>query len=104
MFTGTIIGFLGSDAKLTQKGFSFNVSHNYKDKAGNVLTQWVCCFANWQPGNMLELLKTGNQVYVSGDLQVGIFSKDDGSNTSSVTMIVNKIQVVGRNNTQKNAE
>lgn len=104
MLTGTVIGFLGGDAKTTQKGFSFNVSHNYKDMDGNVLTQWVCCFVNWQPGNQLELLKKGNQIYVTGDLQVGIYAKDGESSTPSVTMFVSKFQLVGRNNTQKNAE
>ena len=32
MLSCEIIGFLGSDAKKTEKGCSFNVSHKYREK------------------------------------------------------------------------
>ena len=31
MFIGHVTGYLGSDAKKTQKGYSFNVSTKYKE-------------------------------------------------------------------------
>ena len=32
MFIGHVTGYLGSDAKKTQKGYSFNVSTKYKPR------------------------------------------------------------------------
>lgn len=46
MFIGHVTGYLGSDAKKTQKGYSFNVSTKYKE-GNEEKTLWICCFLNY---------------------------------------------------------
>ena len=47
MFIGHVTGYLGSDAKKTQKGYSFNVSTKYKE-GNEEKTLWICCFLNYE--------------------------------------------------------
>jgi len=42
MFIGHVTGYLGSDAKKTQKGYSFNVSTKYRE-GNEEKTLWIMC-------------------------------------------------------------
>ena len=95
MFTGQIIGFLGSDAKETQKGFSFNVSTKYWEN-NEEKTLWICCFLNY-PNKVVEHLKTGRMVYVFGDINVSTYQRETGEVTPSVSMNVSKINLLPNN-------
>lgn len=55
MFIGHVTGYLGSDAKKTQKGYSFNVSTKYKE-GNEEKTLWICCFLNYET-KVAEFLK-----------------------------------------------
>lgn len=93
MLTAQVIGYLGSDAKVTEKGFSFSVSSKHRTAAGEEKTTWISCFANYN-SKVMEYLKTGTMVYVSGELAVGIFTKDDNTSVPSVTMSVQRIELL----------
>lgn len=58
MFIGHVTGYLGSDAKKTQKGYSFNVSTKYRE-GNEEKTLWICCFLNYET-KVAEFLKTWN--------------------------------------------
>lgn len=103
MFTGEIIGYLGADAKVKEQDgkttISFPVSSNYKtntvDSEGKKIekVQWISCFLNRQSG-ITDFLKKGTYVYVTGDLFVDVFSKEDGTTIPSITMTVGKIELL----------
>ena len=95
LFTGEIIGFLGSDAKETSKGISFNVATKNRTTTGEERTVWVCCFINYQT-KIKEHLTTGKEVYVRGNLNIDLFKKDNGEYIPSVSMIVKEIHLNGK--------
>lgn len=96
MLSGELIGFLGSDAKKTEKGCSFNVSHKYREK-GNEKTLWVSCFLNYET-KIVEFLKTGTPVYVSGDITISTFTRESGEVIPTVTLGVRKIELLPNKN------
>lgn len=87
-----VIGFVGSDAKKTDKGCSFNVSHKYKEK-GIDKTLWISCFINYET-KIGEYLKTGVPVYVNGDITISTYTTRDGQILPSVTMSVKRIELL----------
>ena len=44
----------------------------------------------------MEYIKKGVQVYVTGDVFVDVFKKDDGNCIPSVTLTVNRIELLGK--------
>ena len=58
MFIGHVTGYLGSDAKKTQKGYSFNVSTKYRE-GNEEKTLWICCFLNYET-KVAEFFKNRN--------------------------------------------
>ena len=62
MFIGHVTGYLGSDAKKTQKGYSFNVSTKYKE-GNEEKTLWICCFLNYETDVLSVWNGSGGQVY-----------------------------------------
>lgn len=44
----------------------------------------------------VEYIKKGVQVYVTGDVFVDVFKKDDGNCIPSVTLTVNRIELLGK--------
>lgn len=92
MFIGEIIGFLGSDAKETQKGHSFNVSTKYREN-NEEKTLWICCFLNY-PNKVVEHLKSGRMVYVLGDITVSTYQRETGEVVPSVTMNVRIVNLL----------
>lgn len=95
MFIGHVIGYLGSDAKKTQKGHSFNVSTKYKE-GNEEKTLWICCFINYET-KVAEYLKTGTLVHVYGEIVVSTFTRETGETIPSVTMSVDKVQLLSSN-------
>lgn len=96
MFIGHVTGYLGSDAKRTQKGYSFNVSTKFKE-GNEEKTLWICCFLNYET-KVAEYLKSGTMVHVYGDIVVSTFQRDTGDIVPSVTMNVDKVQLLSSKN------
>lgn len=105
MFTGEVIGYLGADAKVKEQDgkttISFAVSSNHKtnevDSEGRKIekVQWISCFLNRQSG-ISEFLKKGTYVYVTGDVFIDVFTKEDGTSVPSITMNVGKIELLAK--------
>lgn len=82
MFKGQIIGNLGTDAELRvhneNKFISFKVanSEKYTAQDGTVheTLQWISVTWNGDGGKLLQYLKKGVKVYVTGSLTVGTYS------------------------------
>ena len=96
-----LLGNLGRDPEMnyTPDGtavckFSIAVSKKVKDKEE---TTWYNVTA-WR--NLAEMLSThlkkGQQVFVQGDLSVRQYTTKDGRNGTSLEVIVDKFQFVGR--------
>lgn len=77
-----VIGNLGADAELQEKGgkkfITFKVAHSdrYTKEDGTKVdsTTWVSCLLNGDGGELLKYLKRGVKVFVSGRLNVRVFS------------------------------
>ncbi|MDR1368801.1 MAG: single-stranded DNA-binding protein [Dysgonamonadaceae bacterium] len=93
MFTGQVIGYLGADAKVIQgdgKEFiRFSVSSNYDGKV-----TWISCFYR-HVNKVADVLKKGTMVYVSGDISVDVFRKDDDTYVPNISMNVSKLELCG---------
>ena len=82
MFKGQIIGNLGTDAELRvhndNKFISFKVanSERYTAQDGTVheTLQWISVTWNGDGGKLLQYLKKGVKVYVTGTLTIGTYS------------------------------
>lgn len=96
MFIAHVTGYLGSDAKKTQKGYSFNVSTKYKE-GSEEKTLWICCFLNYD-AKVAEYLKSGTLVHVYGDTIVSTFTRDTGEVIPSVSMNVDKVLLLPSKN------
>lgn len=98
MFTANITGYLGSDAKDTQKGCSFVVStkqmvENKETNQFEEQTLWVSCFQNYKT-KITEHLKKGTLVTLVGDITVTLYADPEGRISPSVTMNIFKIQLL----------
>lgn len=96
MLSCEVIGFLGADAKKTEKGFSFNVSHKYKEK-GNDKTLWISCFVNYET-KVFEYLKAGAPVFVYGDISLSTYTREGGEVVPTVTMSVRRLELLPNKN------
>ena len=82
MFKGQIIGNLGTDAELRvhndNKFISFKVAHSEKytaqDDTVHETLQWISVTWNGDGGKLLQYLKKGVKVYVTGSLTIGTYS------------------------------
>lgn len=82
MFKGQIIGNLGTDAELRvhneNKFISFKVANSEKytakDGTEHETLQWISVTWNGDGGKLLQYLKKGVKVYVTGSLTVGTYS------------------------------
>lgn len=99
MFTGEVIGYLGADAKSTTKEDKtvINFSVSALSKSQNEDPTWISCFSN-RHSHLVDYLKKGTKVYVSGDLKCGVFKKENGDVIPSVNMTVSKIELLGKKN------
>lgn len=82
MFKGQIIGNLGTDAELRvhnkNKFISFKVANSDKyaaqDGTEHETLQWISVTWNGDGGKLLQYLKKGVKVYVTGSLTIGTYS------------------------------
>ena len=104
MLKAEIIGNLGADAVKNQGNdgtyISFRVAHSttYTNRnAGEVTknTTWVSCTMNGDGGNLLQYLKSGEKVYVRGNLSSRIFVGHDGQRHAGLNISVTEIELVG---------
>lgn len=91
MKTIQVIGHLGKDAEIVEKKsksddftIMFSVAHSetYKNKDGKeeTKTDWFTCFKRYKkdPDKVLEVLKKGQKVYVSGTPNFSISNTKSG--------------------------
>lgn len=93
-----IYGFLGADAKETEKGFSFSISDKFKEN-GEEKTLWITCFYN-HPNKVMEYLKKGTPLIVYGEVNVSVYKRGEGDYIPSVICYVSKIRLTQSNNKQ----
>ena len=77
--------------KVIHSMFPLNIEGNEEK------TLWICCFLNYET-KVAEFLKTGTMVHVYGEITVGIFKRDTGDTVPSVTMSVDKVQLLSSKN------
>ena len=58
-------------------------------------TLWITCFVNFDT-KIMEYIKKGTQVYVTGDIFIDVFKKEDGNCIPSVTMNVSRVELLGK--------
>lgn len=99
-----LIGHLGADAEIKEangrKFVSFRVAHTerFRDAAGNQKerTQWVSCALNGDGGELFKYLLRGTQVFVSGDMSLGIASSQiQRSMVATCNLHVRNIELIG---------
>jgi single-strand DNA-binding protein len=97
-----LIGHIGRDAQVNNVGgtnvtnFTVASSETYKDKQGNKQTKttWFDC-ALWNNDKLAQYLQKGTQVFVEGQVEARGFAKGDGTPGSSLSVRVDKIQLLG---------
>lgn len=87
-----LTGYLGNDAKITEKGCHFSLS----SKSGTE-TVWTTCFVNYQ-SNVVDYLKKGTLVSVVGRLYLKPVNGENGTFSISRTLSVLDIELLpGKN-------
>lgn len=103
MLKAEIIGNLGADAVKNQGNdgtyISFRVAHSttYTNRNSGEVTKnttWVSCTMNGDGGNLLQYLKSGEKVYVRGNLSSRIFVGHDGQRHAGLNISVTEIELV----------
>ena len=104
MLKAEIIGNHGADAVRNQGNdgtyISFRVAHSttYTNRNSGEVTKnttWVSCTMNGDGGNLLPYLKSGEKVYVRGNLSSRIFVGHDGQRHAGLNISVSEIELVG---------
>lgn len=105
MFTAQIIGNLGADAQLnTVNGsqfVSFRVANTerFTDRStGEVreTTEWISCTWNGDGGKVLQYLKAGTKVYVTGRCESRLYvSSKDGKQHAGINCSVRQLELCG---------
>lgn len=104
MFTISVIGNLGADAKKVNENgaefISFNVAHTDKftDKSGKEVeqTEWISCTINGNRDNLLQYLTKGTKVYCTGRAQTRLYSSPKLKRmVAGVRCFVDRIELVG---------
>lgn len=103
MLQATCIGYIGSDAEVKvadgHEFTTFRIAHSdkWKDDAGNQheSTQWVDCTMDGRP-NVVEFLKRGTLVFVSGSLSCRVYSSaKDRCMKAGITIRVRSLELIG---------
>lgn len=98
-----VIGHIGAQAEcknVNGKEFTtFRIAHTdrWTDDAGQVheTTTWVDCIMNGKP-NVIEYLKRGQQVFVSGSATLRVYSsKKDRCMKAGMTINVRQVELLG---------
>jgi single-strand DNA-binding protein len=95
------VGNIGSDAEVrfTKEGtaianFSFALSSGYGDKKK---TTWLRCSIIGKRGETLApMLTKGAQVALSGEISLNEYVAKDGTNKSSVELLVSNVTLLGK--------
>ena len=98
MFTGQLIGYVGADARSNKsgKGFYIPVSSKFKGVGDTEdKTLWITCFVNFDT-KIMEYIKKGTQVYVTGDIFIDVSKQEEGKCIPSVTMNVSRVELLGK--------
>lgn len=104
MLQFTVIGNLGADAQVKEdngkKFVSFNVAHTdrWTDAEGVVhsSTSWVSCALNGDGGRLLEYLKKGKTVYVTGRGSTRVYSSEkERRMVAGVNISVDRLELIG---------
>ncbi len=97
-------GNLGRDVEVrhTASGtaiasFSVPIKSGYGD---NEKTSWVRCaiIGKRAEGGLIQYLKKGQLVGISGELSVNVYTNKDGEEKTSVEVFVKEIDLLGSNN------
>lgn len=106
MFTANVIGNLGADVEVKdangKKFASFRVadSYSFTDENGNKreVTNWIDCTLQNVESPILPYLKAGTKVFVSGRLQLRVYSSQkDRCMKAGAQVFVNQIELCGGN-------
>ena len=100
----TFTGNLGRDVEVrhTASGtaiasFSVPIKSGYGD---NEKTSWVRCaiIGKRAEGGLIQYLKKGQLVGISGELSVNTYTNKDGEEKTSVEVLVKEVDLLGSNN------
>lgn len=103
MLQGIAIGHIGGDAEVKNTNgrefTTFRIAHSdrWTDEAGQTheTTQWVDCVINGRPG-VLDYLKKGQMVYVTGSLVCRVYSSaKDRCMKAGLTINVRNLELLG---------
>lgn len=106
MLRFTVIGNLGSDARVEEsngsKFVSFNVGHNdrYTDASGvtHESTMWVSCALNGDGSKLLPYLTKGRLVYVEGRGSARVYSSPQLRRmVAGLNISVDRVELLGGN-------
>lgn len=103
MLKAFVIGHLGQDANTqilnghTVINFSVAHSERFKNQSGEQIerTIWVSCSWWTDRTTIVPYLIKGTQVFVEGQPDVRSFQKRDGTNGVTLTLRVEKVQLLG---------
>lgn len=106
-----IIGALGRDAEIKniagENYLSFSLAHSEKhqDKNGNQVTNtiWVDVLKTDKSGKLINYLKKGTKVYVSGKPKVNAYTSNNEAK-ASLSIFANELELLGSGNTQQSQE
>lgn len=97
-----IIGHLGKEPEVRQAGqsqiaaFTVCVTEKYKDNQGQLQeeSEWFSC-EWWNPGNVLQYLHKGTQVYIEGAKKTDTWADQQGQKHSIEKTRVISLQLLG---------
>lgn len=98
MIQGFIVGRLGKDAVVNQANgksvinFTIAVDTGYGDKKE---TLWIDASKWGDKTTVAQYLTKGTQVAVTGELGIRTYVKNDGTGGASITLRVDKLDLVG---------
>lgn len=101
-----VIGNLGGDAELKSEGgrqfVSFRVAHTIRrtrdDGTAQESTEWISCSLNGDGGALLQYLKRGTKVFISGDVSVRQFhSERDHCLKAGLNCYVRELELISTN-------
>ena len=104
MLKAEVIGNLGADAVRNQgndgKYISFRVAHSttFTNKSTGEVTKnttWVSCTLNGDGGNVFDYLKSGERVFVRGNLSSRIYTGHDGQKHAGLNIAVQELELCG---------
>lgn len=101
-----VIGNLGGDAELKSEGgrqfVSFRVAHTIRrtrdDGTAQESTEWISCSLNGDGGALMQYLKRGVKVFISGDVSVRQYhSERDHCLKAGLNCYVRELELISTN-------